>query len=263
MVFHDELVSQVAPIVRHAGVIMRRYFATACSVQEKDGGELVTQADYAVEQYLKDELHKVFAGAGFCAEESGELAHSSDYQWVIDPIDGTSNFVRKIPYFCSSVALTRNDEPVFGMIYQPLQDELFWATHGQGAYKNGQRLSCDSPELFSSSLISFGLPQQKEAPGRQALIAAARMVIERTGRMRHLGAAALDLAYSASSSLDGAFFAGLRWWDVAAGLLLVREAGGRVTNFQGQPYERGQKFCVAGSPLVHTELVAILSDYFS
>ena len=242
------------PIVRQAGVILLSYYGKVLTRQEKKNHGFVTEADYASENYLIDQLAKVLPEASFFAEESGRSG-GNDYCWVIDPLDGTTNFAYKLPYFCISVALTYKGKAEVGIVYQPLTNELFFAEQGKGAFFNGERIRVSLPKCFNNSLVAMGLPCQFLK--RKQLLKAEQIAQQAYG-VRHFGSIALDLAYVACGRMDGVFFAYLAWWDVAAGMLLIEQAGGIVTDFSGQPVLEDCVSCIAGSKMVHYHMLAIL-----
>jgi len=205
-------------------------------------------------------LSRVFPGADFCAEESGISGdNGGDYQWVIDPLDGTTNFAHGLPHFCISIALAHKKKPIFGMIYQPILDELFWAQSGKGAWFNGNRIHVSDLESVDKSLLVVGLPYGGIEDYRR-FWAQVCAVMPRAYAFRHLGAVALDLAYVASGRFDGIFFARLSWWDFAAGDLLIREAGGKTSDFEGNPITATSGSFVAGSDAVHKNLLQLLGS---
>lgn len=247
------------PIIKEAGKILLGYFGHRLERTYKENGRhgFVTKADLASEQFLKDSLHRIMPEASFIAEESGASGGNNDYRWVIDPLDGTTNFTCGLPYFCISVALTYQDVPQVAAVYYPLLDEFFYAEQGKGALLNGKKISVSSPESLKRAVIGVGIPDPWHE--RPYIINIAQQVAKQVQAIRHLGAAALDLANVAAGRLDGIVFSKLEWWDVAAGILLVQEAGGMVTDFSKQPMKPGYTSCVAGQKQVWQELLAIVT----
>jgi len=243
------------PIIQQAGVILISYYGKVLTCQAKKNHGFVTEADRASENYLIDQLAKILPKASFFAEESGRSGNN-DYCWVIDPLDGTTNFSHKLPYFCISVALTYKGKPQVGILYQPLTNELFFAERGKGAFLNGEKIKISLPKYFNNSLVAMGLPYQSLK--RKQLLHVAERIAQQAYGVRHFGAIALDLAYVACGRIDGAFFACLDWWDVAAGMLLIEQAGGVVTDFFGQPISEDYTSCIAGSKMVHYHMLAAL-----
>lgn len=253
-----DLVKAVTPIIQGAGSIVLSYFNTALDRKEKDGDHgFVTQADLESESYLIKHLGAIIPGASFFAEESGKTGNTSmGYCWVIDPLDGTTNFAHGLPYFCISVALTLDNEPIFGMILQPITQELFYAVRGCGAYLNGKPIKV-SGAPFAKGVIGLGLPYAKDDTF-DYLLKRTLTIARESYAIRHLGAVALDAANVASGRLEGMFFENLGWWDVAAGMLIVQEAGGMVTDFQGKTVNPAYKSFIAGAPVIHKRLAELL-----
>ncbi|HUR90425.1 MAG TPA: inositol monophosphatase family protein, partial [Ramlibacter sp.] len=196
------------------------------------------------------------------AEESGRThgAKHSEFVWIIDPLDGTTNFIHGFPVYCVSIALQVKGRVEQAVIYDPTRNDLFTATKGRGAYMNERRIRVSKRTELKNSLISTGFPFR---PGDNFnnYLRMMSEVMQRTAGLRRPGAAALDLAYVAAGFTDGFFETGLSPWDVAAGSLLVTEAGGLIGNFTGEPDFFEQKECVAGNPKVYGQLVAILHKY--
>jgi len=246
---------EVEKAAQEAGRILLTYYEGELSRSYKGDGSFATQADIAAEQHLIKALQPLVPGAGFYAEESGIVA-GNDYAWVIDPLDGTTNFAHGVPYFCTAIALTYKQEPVLGVIYQPLLKHLFSAQKGNGAYLNGERISVLSETRLTESLLavwfdtgeaSFALG--KEMPSSQF-------------SFRNPGAGALDLAYCAAGRFDACFYQGAYWWDYAAGALLIEEAGGKVSTFHGERVNPGNRTFVGGNEPIFTQLSPILRKTF-
>ncbi|MGE0206408.1 MAG: inositol monophosphatase [Candidatus Babeliales bacterium] len=257
---HKELKLQVEPIIRKAGEILLFYYHKQMTWRDKKDQGFVTEADLASETFLMQELANVMPEASFFAEESGKRGNQdADYCWVIDPLDGTTNFAFGIPYFCISVALTYKQQPVFGMIYVPLFDELFYAQKGAGAFLNDQKITVSKERSLDRSLFLVGFPYAK---GKAFLSVLHHLedISPRTYAFRHLGAIALDQAYVACGRADGIFFEDLSWWDVAAGLILIQEAGGIVSTYTGKPVIPGYRSYVAGADLMHRKLLSFFHD---
>ncbi len=254
-------------IVKEAGRIVLSYFDKALTFTEKDRAGFVTEADIASEQFLIKELGLLLPEASFFAEESGKsqasreatpgTAGSGAYCWVIDPLDGTTNFAHHVPYFCISVALTYHDKPILGIIYQPILEEFFYAEKGRGSYLNGVKISVARENELAKSMVAVGFPYAKNKQFME-LIAGLQRILPQTSSLRCYGAVALDLAYVAAGRLDGAFFEGLGWWDVAAGIVLIEEAGGRVTDFQGQDVGPSYESLVAANREMHEKMLPLL-----
>jgi len=251
---------EVERIIKDAGEIVLNYFARSKELvhHTKDKAGFFTEADVQTEQFLIKKLNQLFPEAAICAEESGNTGQS-EYCWVIDPIDGTTNFAHGLPHFCISIALTQNHNPIFGMIYSPVLDELFWAETGKGAWLNDTKISVTSTETFEDSLLVVGFPY-KGIDGEYArFMEHVSTIGPQAYTFRNLGAAALDLAYTACGRFDAIFCSRMQWWDFAAGALLIKEAGGVITDFEGASLSKDSASFAAGGALVHKRLLELLS----
>jgi myo-inositol-1(or 4)-monophosphatase len=202
-------------------------------VSVKGPGDFVTTADLRAERVLRTELSKARPGYAVLMEEGGAEAGSDPrHRWIVDPLDGTTNFLHGIPHFAISIALERDGEIVAGVIYEPLRDEMFWAEKGAGAFLNDRRLRVSGRRRLGEAVIGTGIPFAER--GDHALyLGTLSAVMGATSGVRRMGAAALDLAYVAAGRLDGFWEFGLSPWDIAAGILLIRESGGYVTDLAG------------------------------
>src|SRR2546423_941044 len=204
-------------------------------VSVKGTGEFVSTADLKAERTLKAELKKARPGYAMLFEESGaEAGSDARPRWIVDPLDRTTNFLHGIPHFAISIALERDDEIVAGIVYEPIRDEMYWAEKGAGAYVNDRRLRVSARRQLAEAVIGTGMPYGDRADDR-AYMATLAGVMGATSGVRRMGAAALDLAYVAAGRYDGFWEFGLLPWDLAAGLLLVREAGGVFSDLPGGP----------------------------
>lgn len=253
-----QISKDIEPIIKEAGEILLSHFNTVLEIHKKSDGSFATNADLAAEQYLKKQLADLVPGVAFNAEESGKNGDNC-YCFVVDPLDGTTNFSRGIGYFCVSVCLTYNDEPQLAVIYQPLTKEYFQAIKGQQTVLNGRTMDISAPIMLDDSMTVVGLPYAKNNYYQELLDCVHRIATESLVS-RHLGACALDLAYVAAGRINGTYMADLAWWDVAAGILLVEQAGGSVTDFDGNPVRPGFKTCLAGSPQVYKQLKKIIDQ---
>ena len=229
-------------------------------VSVKGPGDFVSAADLKAERTLKAELSRARPGYGMLFEEEGAIEGSDKrHRWIVDPLDGTTNFLHGIPHFCISIALERDNEIVAAVVYEPTRDELYWAEKGAGAYLNDRRLRVSARRQLGNALIGTGMPFRDR--GDKALYSAIlNSVMTATSGVRRFGAAALDLAYLASGRLDGFWEFGLQPWDIAAGILLVREAGGYVSDLSG-----GQTMMTSGDVLaandhLHLPLAALIRE---
>jgi myo-inositol-1(or 4)-monophosphatase len=199
-------------------------------VSVKGPGNFVSTADHRAEKTIRQELTRARPGYGFLMEESGaSIGTDPEHRWIVDPLDGTTNFLHGVPHFCISIGLERAGEIVAGVVFDPIKDELFWAEKGQGAYLNDRRIRVSSRRQLNTALVATGTPYGMTAK-RKEYLRQLDAVMAKVAAVRRFGAAALDLAYVAAGRYDGFWEFGLSPWDVAAGLLLVREAGGYVTD---------------------------------
>lgn len=242
-----------------AGRLQRSKFASSFSVDLKGDKNLVTEVDIASEKLIVEHLLSRFPGHGILAEEGDYPAGDGQHTWIIDPLDGTTNYAHGYPWFCVSIALTVGGKLVVGVIHNPMTDELFTAVAGVGAFRNGSRLSVSGRQPLASALLGTGFPYDCATDPENNFDQFIRFQKAARG-IRRAGAAALDLAYLAAGRLDGFWEVKLKPWDVAAGTLLVQEAGGRVTAFDGSTYDVYNHRILASNGLIHEEMIAMLAQ---
>jgi myo-inositol-1(or 4)-monophosphatase len=258
------MINVAVKAARAAGSIINRAALDVESVRvsQKQVNDFVTEVDQASEAAIIETLLGAYPGHGILAEESGQThgAKDSEYVWIIDPLDGTTNFIHGFPVYCVSIALAVKGKVEQAVIYDPTRNDLFTATKGRGAFMNDRRIRVSKRTRLQECIISTGFPFR---PGDNFPQYMAMMgdVMQRTAGMRRPGAAALDLAYVAAGFTDGFFESGLHPWDMAAGSLLVTEAGGLVGNFTGEANFLEQRECLAGSPKIYGQLVGLLGKY--
>ena len=229
-----------------AGGIIRDRSRTEMSVSFKGRNDIVTDVDLAAEKAVLDLLRQEFPDFGILAEESEPVDSGSPFTWVVDPLDGTRNFAQGIPHFCTVVALSYGDEPVVGVTYDPIREELFTAEKGKGAFVNGERLSISDSQQLSEALLGCDLGYVDEKAG--LAIDLIRSLWPGIISLRLMGSSALGVAYAAAGRVDLYFHHSLSPWDIAAGLVLVREAGGAVVDKQGQPANLRTPSVIASNP---------------
>lgn len=223
-------------------------------VSRKGPGDFVSRADTRAEEIIHGHLSEARPGYGFMMEEGGEIKSDSDYRWIIDPLDGTNNFLHGVPYWCISIALEHKDEIIAGVVYNPISDEMFRAEKGRGAFMNRQRLRVSGRDSFETSLIA--LSEMKPNPDyREGYEKRLRALIDNNiYSIRRFGCCALDIAYVSAGRFEVFCDKGLKSWDMAAGALLVKEAGGVVTDFNlGQDYLNNNEV-LCGNPAIHRKL---------
>ncbi len=230
------LINVMVKAARKAARPLRRDFGEVENLQvsRKGPADFVTRADRRTEEILREELHRARPAFGFILEEGEDEAGDGEHFWIIDPVDGTTNFIHGIPHFAMSIALRKGRDLVAGLIYNPVTDELFHAERGRGAFLNNRRIRCSARKGLSEAVIVNGCPHRGRADLAQFRKELA-VVQEQVAGLRRFGAASLDFAWVAAGRFDGFWERGLKIWDIAAGVLMVREAGGRVEDLDGGP----------------------------
>ena len=229
-------------------------------VSVKGPGDFVTAADLKAERLIRTELQRGRPGYGFLMEESGGTPGTDPrHRWIVDPLDGTTNFLHGLPFFSISIALERDGEIVAGVIYEPIRDEMFWTEKGVGAYVNDRRLRVSARRQLGDAVIGTGLPFREHGDHAEYLRTLAPMMAATSG-VRRMGVASLDLAYVAAGRLDGFWEFGLKPWDIAAGLLMVREAGGYATDFEGAHGLPASGDVLAANDHLHPVLLGMMRE---
>jgi myo-inositol-1(or 4)-monophosphatase len=241
-----------------AGAILLKYFNKPHRIERKRNAGIVTEADKAAEAFLLKKIFRNFSDSSIITEESGEFHRSSSLTWVLDPLDGTTNYAHGFPWFCVSIGLYEAGKPIAGMIYQPLMRELFYAEAGKGADLNGKRIRVSKVSRMNDSLLGTGFYYSKGSDLQKEMKIFSRFNEHALG-VRRPGSAAMDLAYVACGRYDGFWERRLSSWDVAAGFLLVTEAGGTVSNYKGGPTTLFEGEALASNGRLHGRLVKIIS----
>ena len=242
---------------RLGGDILREHYRRVKKVEFKGEADLVTEVDRRSEKEIVDLLTSRFPHHSILAEEGTATEKSSEFKWVVDPLDGTTNYAHGYPVFCTSVALEQNEDILVGAVYQPMTDELFVAERGGGAFRNGRRIGVSRVEELQRALLATGFPPQVRQSPEEALGHFAAFV-RRAQSIRRDGSAALNLCCVASGLFDGFWETYLKPWDTAAGLLVVREAGGLVSRFSGRDYSIYQPQTLATNGLIHEQMQQVL-----
>ena len=251
-----ELTKRVAAFIKNeAGQVSEQ------QIQDKDHNSLVSYVDETAERMLVDGLSKIMPAATFITEEKTVENTKSALQWIIDPLDGTTNFLHGIPIYSVSVALVVKDEPVVGVVHEVNQDENFYAYQGGGAFLNDQPIKVKSTPMLANALIATGFPG-RSFEHLTAYEKTMNVLMQSTRGIRRLGSAAVDMAYVACGRFDGYFEYGINAWDIAGGILLVKEAGGTVTNFSGGPEALYTGEMLATNGHIHDSFLAILRNHY-
>jgi len=241
------------------GAVLMKYFGKIKSVNYKGEIDLVTEADKEAELTIVSIIKAAYPHHRILAEETGESGSASSCKWIIDPLDGTTNYAHGYPCFCISIAVELEGKILYGVIYDPVRKELFTAEKGKGAYLNGNPLKVSSTQTLNRSLLCTGFPydirQDMESNLRHF-----RGFLMKAQAIRRDGTAALDLCYTAAGRFDGFWEQKLRPWDVAAGSLLVAEAGGTVSIYQGKPFSIYASEIVASNGLIHEQMLEVLGE---
>ena len=242
-----------------SGSYQRYHFASHLDIDLKGDKDLVTEVDRESERLIVEHLLTAFPHHGILAEEGQYPRGGSAYCWIIDPVDGTTNYAHGFPWFCSSIALEVDGELVVGVIHNPVQGDLFTAAKGGGAFHNGRPIHVSQRAPLRNALLATGFPYDCATDPDNNF--EAFMLFQKNARgIRRAGAAALDLAWVAAGRLDGFWELKLKPWDVAAGVLMVREAGGRVSTYDGSSYHHTCHRIVASNGIIHDEMVACLAS---
>jgi myo-inositol-1(or 4)-monophosphatase len=261
---HPMLNTAIKAARRAAAVITRASFdVDLLKVTKKQHNDYVTEIDQAAEAAIINVLHTAYPGHAFLAEESGasaELHDEQEFVWIIDPLDGTTNFIHGFPQYCVSIALQYRGQITQAVVYDPTRNDLFTATKGAGAYLNDKRIRVGKRDKLADALMGTGFPF-REAEGLDEYLRMFKLMTQSCTGLRHTGSAALDLANIAAGRLDGYFHKTLKPWDIAAGSLLVTEAGGLMGNFGGESDYLHKGDVLAGSPKVFAQMVALLSPF--
>ena len=238
---------------RKAGRILTRDFGEIenLQIQSKSLGDFVTNADLKVEEVLIKTLKYYYPSSSFITEESGKI-NGQDETIIIDPIDGTSNFIHGIPFFAIVIAKIINNEITDGIIFNPVLNDFFWASKGRGSWCNNKRLRVSKREELIKCLVGTGIPNSNKI--KDNYLDQIKSVSKNTAGVRRLGAASIDLAYVASGKLDGFWEENLNLWDMASGVLLVKEAGGKVTQINGDDWTVNSSNILASNLYIHSKL---------
>ncbi len=247
-------------LAQESGKVLIKHWGKIAHIEEKSAGDLVTEADKESEKVIITEIHRQFPHHAILAEESGASGAEGEFLWVIDPLDGTTNYAHQYPYFSVSIGLLHRQAPIVGVVYHPLYNELFVGVKGEGATLNGQRISVSKTDSLNRSLLATGFPYNRNETDDNNYVEFNHLTSLTQG-VRRQGSAALDLANVACGRLDGFWECGLKPWDVAAGIVLVEEAGGKIANYQGGAYDLYGKYTLASNGLLHAALIEELSKF--
>ena len=228
-------------------------------VSIKGPGDFVTASDKKVEKILINELQKARPSYSILSEEIGQINNDKSFKWIIDPIDGTANFLHGIPHFAISIGLEHDDEIICGIVYDPIKDEMFVAEKGNGSYLNNQRMRVSSRSKLKDCIVFTGGPKLESKSRELAIEEYKKFSLKILIPIRKLGSASLDMAYVAAGRCDGFWQRNLNYWDIAAGIILVKEAGGFVTDFEGENRYVENKTILATNSRISKEMIEVLN----
>jgi myo-inositol-1(or 4)-monophosphatase len=268
---HDSFLPAMSAIAREAGALLMHYFHQHLKIEYKGEADLVTAADRAAEALIRDRIRAQWPTHDVLGEEQGLSDRGSDYRWYVDPLDGTTNFAHGYPVFCVSMGLEYQEldqrsagqraSRIAAVIYDPTRNELFTAEQGRGARLNGEAIHVSKTPALKESLLATGFPSHKRHKNPNIFFY--HQITLHTHGVRRAGSAALDLCNVASGRYDGFWEFNLNPWDTAAGVLIVEEAGGIVTRFDGSPFELNSRETVASNGLLHDALLAEFQEIFA
>lgn len=254
--------ADLEPIAREAGALLMSHFHQHVKIEYKGEVDLVTAADRASEKLIFERLKAKWPQHGVVGEEGTRSDPSAEYRWYVDPLDGTTNFAHGYPVFCVSIALVRHDDQLeVGVLYDPTRDEMFAAERGDGATLNGKPMHVSRTTRLAESILGTGFPSHKRH--KNPNIYFYQQLTLRSHGVRRAGSAALDLANVAAGRYDGFWEFNLNPWDTAAGVLIVQEAGGKVTRFDGTPFRLDSREVLATNGLIHDEVVENFREIFA
>jgi myo-inositol-1(or 4)-monophosphatase len=253
-----DFLSVAIEAAKEAGKYLKMNLGKVKNIErKKEEINLVTEIDKGSERKIIEHIKSKFPHHSILAEESGEAKFESDYKWIIDPLDGTTNYTHSFPVFCVSIALEYKGEVILGVVYDPNFDELFWAEKGKGAFLNGKRINVSKTDKLIKSMLATGFPYNVRENPDNCIEHFVNFLMEAQA-IRRLGSAALDLVYVACGRLDGFWEVDLNPWDVAAGKIIIEEAGGIITDFYGNKFNIYTKGVVASNGLIHQQMLEVI-----
>jgi myo-inositol-1(or 4)-monophosphatase len=256
------MVNVAIKAARRAGALMIRHLnqLDTLKISEKGRNEFVTEVDHLAEQSVVEVIHDFYPDHAILAEERGRQGEH-EYEWIIDPLDGTTNYIHGFPTFAVSIAVRRGTQLEHGVVYDPMRQEIFSASRGQGAQLDGRRIRVSQRYRLDDALIATGFPYRHDRDDVARYLKMLEAVMGSSAGIRRPGSAALDLSYVAAGRVDGFWELGLNIWDIAAGALLIREAGGRISDFEGGDTYLETGGLVAGNPKIYAALSKLLAPH--
>jgi myo-inositol-1(or 4)-monophosphatase len=260
---HQQFLSTAIDAVKRAGELQIARFGSGVHIHKKGAIDLVTEVDVEVERMFRALIAERFPDHDVLAEEMGQTSRGARHRWVFDPLDGTTNYAHGIPIFCATVALEIDGVPTVAAVFDPNRDELFAAERGVGAWLNGSPLHVSEAKALIDSVLVTGFPYDIREPNRmQEILTLFTAYLGHARAIRRLGSAAIDLCWVAAGRMDGFWEQALQPWDVMGGALIVQEAGGRVTNLDGSPWDAHRGNVLASNGFIHDEMLRIAKDAY-
>jgi myo-inositol-1(or 4)-monophosphatase len=256
-----EFVPRMSEIAREAGALLMEFFHRRVKIEYKGEADLVTEADRSSERLILERIRSHWPDHEVIGEEGARIETGGDYRWYVDPLDGTTNFAHGFPVFCVSLGLTFRGKRRAAVLYDPTRDELFFAELGKGAFLNGQKIGVSKTDTLAQSLVATGFPSYKRHKNPNIFFY--HQLTLRTHGVRRAGSAALDLANVACGRFDGFWEFNLNAWDTSAGILIVEEAGGKVSGFEGEPLAITDRNVLASNGLIHAAMVREFAEIFA
>ena len=253
------MINDIINIAREAGELIREGFGKSFKIEFKTGeNNLVTEIDKASESLIVNFIKKNYPSHGILAEEGGSLNSNSEYIWVIDPLDGTTNFAHSLPIFAVSIGVQKNGETIAGVVYDIMSDIIYSAENNSGAYANEIKIKVSDRKILSQSMLVTGFPYDiKDNPGKA--FERFELLTKESRAMRRLGSAAIDFCYVAKGVFDGFWEVHLHPWDICAGKLIVEEAGGMVSDFKGKPIDIFSKKILSTNGKIHNQIIKLMN----
>ena len=253
------MINDIINIAREAGELIREGFGKSFKIEFKTGeNNLVTEIDKASESLIVNFIKKNYPSHGILAEEGGSLNSNSEYIWVIDPLDGTTNFAHSLPIFAVSIGVQKNGETIAGVVYDIMSDIIYSAENNSGAYANEIKIKVSDRKILSQSMLVTGFPYDiKDNPGKA--FERFELLTKESRAMRRLGSAAIDFCYVAKGVFDGFWEVHLHPWDICAGKLIVEEAGGMVSDFKGKPIDIFSKKILSTNGKIHNQIIGLMN----
>lgn len=254
------MLDKIISVSKEAGEIIRKGFKSNISIEFKtDASNIVTNIDKASEKVITDFIKKEYPNHTIIAEETGLNEKNSEYKWIIDPLDGTTNFAHGLPIFSISIGVQKNEETIYGVIYDVMRDKVFSAEKGSGAFENNVKIKVSENSNLSESLLVTGFPYEVKNNYEEAIIHFTTF-LKKSRAVRRLGSAAIDFCFVANGVFDGFWESKLNSWDVCAGLILVEEAGGKISNYSGNPVTVNSPNFLATNGKVHSQMIEVLKS---